>query len=177
MAIILAYPFGILLIAIAINILVFGVKPLAIAPPSLEYSYSLIIAAALLVINHSWLMTSTELTRARYKMYATPEEWAASGTSRDDISKEGLAELERRHNAHRNTTENAVYFILAAFAFAFVSPSVLAAQVWIIGFAVARLGYTYSYLSGNDGARGLFMSAGLLALYGIASYLTMSTLA
>jgi hypothetical protein len=36
------------------------------------------------------------------------------------------------------------------------------------------LGYTYSYLAGKDGARGLFMSLSLLAMYGIASYLVMS---
>lgn len=119
-------------------------------------------------------MTTTELTRATFKIYATPEEWIASGTHRDNISEEGLREIERQHNAHRNTTENVVYFVFLAIIFIFLSPTLLAAQVWIVGFPVARLGYTYSYLSGNDNARGLFMTLGLLALYGMASYLLIS---
>jgi len=132
------------------------------------------ISVSLLVINHTWLMTSTELTRVRYKIYATPEEWVARGKRRDDVSEEGWRELERRHNAHRNTTENTIYFVFLVFIFAFVSPAILAAQVWIVGFAAARLGYTYSYLSGNDSARGVFMSLSLLSLYGMTSYLLMS---
>ncbi len=91
-----------------------------------------------------------------------------------DAPEEGLRELERRHNTHRNTTENTIYFILLVLVFVLVSPTTVAAQAWIVGFAVARLGYTYSYLAGKDGARGLFMSLSLLAMYGIASYLVMS---
>ena len=119
-------------------------------------------------------MTTTELTRVRFNMYSTPEEWAASGTSREDPPEEGLRELDRRHNTHRNTTENTVYFVLLSLVFALVSPPTAAVQAWIIGFAVARLGYTYSYLAGKDAARGLFMSLSLMAMYGMASYLVMS---
>jgi uncharacterized MAPEG superfamily protein len=174
MAIIIAYPFVVLLIGVGLNLFVFGVSPLALALPSDASASALVIASVLLAINHTWLMTTTELTRVRYKLHATPEEWAASGTNRRDAQSEGLVELERRHNAHRNTTENVVYFIFLAFIFALVSPTTLAAQVWIIGFAVARLGYTYSYLAGRDGARGLFMSLSLLAMYAMASYLVIS---
>ena len=177
MTIVMAYPVGVLLVGVVLNLLVFGVNPAAVASPSAEYIYALVIAAVLLAINHTWLMTSTELTRVRFNMYSTPEEWAASGTSRQDASEEGLRELERRHNAHRNTTENTIYFILLALILVLVSPTTLAAQAWIIGFAVARLGYTYSYLAGKDGARALFMSLSLLAMYGIASYLVMSLFA
>ncbi|NOX82478.1 MAG: MAPEG family protein [Alphaproteobacteria bacterium] len=177
MAIIIAYPFVVLLIGVGLNLFVFGVSPLALALPSDASVSALVIASVLLAINHTWLMTTTELTRVRYKLHATPEEWAASGTNRQDAQSEGLVELERRHNAHRNTTENVVYFIFLAFIFALVSPTTLAAQVWIIGFAVARLGYTYSYLAGKDGARGLFMSLSLLAMYAMASYLVISLVA
>ncbi len=176
-AIVSAYPLGVLLIGVVLNLFVFGVNPLVVALPSAECIFSLVIAAVLLVINHTWLMTTTELTRVRFKMYATPEEWAASGISRQDAPGEGLRELGRRHNIHRNTTENAIYFIFLAFIFVLVSPTNLTAQVWIIGFAVARLGYTYSYLAGRDNARGLFMSLSLLAMYGMASYLVMSLVA
>ncbi len=177
MLIVKSYPLGVLLIGAVLNLFVFGVNPVAVSLPSAESIHALVIAAVLLVINHSWLMTTTELTRVRFKMFATPEEWAASGSSQQDAPEEGLRELERRHNTHRNTTENTIYFILLAFVFVLVSPTILAAQAWIIGYAVARLGYTFSYLAGNDNARGLFMSLSLLAIYGIASYLVMSLIA
>ena len=119
-------------------------------------------------------MTTTELTRGRFKLYATPEEWTASGRRQRDASEEDLRELERCHNAHRNTTENTLYFIFLVMIFVLVSPTTVAAQTWLIGYSIARLGYTYSYLAGKDGVRGLFMSLSLLAMYGIASYLVMS---
>ncbi len=177
MAIVKVYPLGVLAIGVVLNLFVFGVNSVAVALPSTVSIRALIIAAVLLVINHTWLMTTTELTRLRFKMYSTPEEWAASGTSRHDAPDEGLRELERRHNTHRNTTENTIYFILLVLVFVSVSPTTLAAQTWIVGYAVARLGYTYSYLAGNDKARGAFMSFSLLAMYGVASYLVMSLVA
>lgn len=176
-AIVQGYPLGLLLIAILVNLFAFGVSPPALAIPSTEIVTALVISAALLVVNHSWLMTTTELTRLRFDMHATPEEWAASGRKQEQAPEEGVRELARRHNAHRNTTENAVYFVLLALIFAFVSPPTAAAQVWIVGYAVARLGYTFSYLTGNISARGLFMSLSLLAMYGIAVYLLMSLFA
>lgn len=177
MAIVKAYPLVVLLISVVLNLFIFTVNPIAVALPSPECIDALVISAVLLVINHTWLMTTTELTRVQFGMYAAPEEWAASGTSLQDVSKEGLRELERRHNTHRNTTENTVYFILLALVFVLVSPTVIAAQVWIIGFAIARLGYTYSYLVGKTDVRGIFMSLSLLAMYGMASYLVVSLVA
>lgn len=173
----MAYPVGVLVTAIVLNLFVFGISPAVVSLPSADNILSLLVASVLLVVNHTWLMTTTELTRGRFDMYATPEEWAASGTSREDAPELGLCELERRHNAHRNTTENAIYFILFSFIFVLVSPAALAAQVWLIGFAVARLGYTYSYLVGRNNARGLFMSLSLMAMYGIGSYVAMSLVA
>ena len=45
---------------------------------------------------------------------------------------------------------------------------------WCTFTPALTLGYTYSYLLGRTGLRGLFMSLSLLALYGIASYLAIS---
>ena len=169
-----AYPLILLLLGSIVNLFVFGVDPYAIALPSAASFNALVIAAILLTVNHTWLMTTTALTRARFNIHSTPEEWAASRTSPEDVSEKGLCELDRRHNAHRNTTENTIYFVLLASIFAFVSPTAVAAQAWIVGFAIARLGYTYGYLAGKDGARYIFMSLSLLAMYGMASYLAIS---
>lgn len=171
---VLLYPFGVLVVGMLVNGLVFGIEPLAVALPSAGAIVALAIAAVLLVINHSWLMTATELTRVRHGMYAAPEEWAAAGRAPGDAPAEGVRELERRHNAHRNTTENTVYFAIAAAVFLLVSPPVIAAQVWFMTYAIARLGYTASYLVGNTGLRGLFMTLTLLPLYAMAAYPVMA---
>lgn len=168
------YPGAVLLVGLALNVFAFGVNPYVAALPSVGSMRALVAAAVVLVLNHTWLMTTTELTRGRFKMHATPEEWAASGSSPDDAPEQGIRELERHHNAHRNSTENTVYFGFLAVLFSLASPSTAAVQAWVIGFAVARLGYTYSYLQGRDGARGLFMTLGLLAMYGMASSLALS---
>jgi uncharacterized MAPEG superfamily protein len=177
MTIVVAYPFGILLVGVGLNLFLFGINPIVLALPSPECIFALITAAVFLVINHTWLMTSTELTRVRFGMFSTPEEWEASRKRREAVATNGVLELERRHNAHRNTTENTVYFVLLALVFSTTSPPAPAAYAWIIGFAIARLGYTYSYLWGKDGMRGLFMTLSLLAMYGIASYLVLSLIA
>ncbi len=172
--IILGYSFALIFIALAANLLVFGVNPISIALPSLSIFSVLVISALSLLANHTWLMTSTELTRLRYNMHATPEEWEASKHRRDDVSDEGLLELERRQNAHRNATENTVFFVLLAILVSVASPVTFAAEVWIVGFAIGRLAHTYFYLSGSDGARGISMSFSLVSLYGLASYLAVS---
>lgn len=174
MSIVVIYRIVVILLSVALNIFVFEVHPFVVTLPSNELFQTLIIATVLLVLNHTWLMTATELTRVRFKMYSTPEEWLASGTNRGDATKKGISELERHHSTHQNTTENVVYYVLLALIFVFSSPPTIVATVWLVGFAVARLGYTYSYLYGKDNARGLFMSLSLLAMYGLASYLVMS---
>ena len=174
MSIVVIYQIVVILLSVALNIFVFEVHPFVVTLPSNELFQTLIIATVLLVLNHTWLMTATELTRVRFKMYSTPEEWLASGTNRGDATKKGISELERHHSTHQNTTENVVYYVLLALIFVFSSLPTIVATVWLVGFAVARLGYTYSYLYGKDNARGLFMSLSLLAVYGLASYLVMS---
>ena len=175
--IIIGYPVALVSVAVLVNLLAFGVAPLLPALPSAPVLVALGIAGALLLANHTWLMTSTELTRLHYGTHATPEEWAAAGQHADDMTSEARAELDRRHNAHRNATENTVLFAFLVLVFALASPPPLAAMIWIVGFAMARLCYSYAYLSGMDGLRGICMSLSLLSLYGIATYLVMSMLA
>ena len=171
---ILLYPVVLLLICILLNLFAFNVNSAVVALPTIDSIRALVIAAILLTVNHTWLMTATELTRVQFKIFATPEEWVASGTNRKNVSEEGVHELERHHNTHRNTTENTIYYVLLSLIFVLISPTTIAAQVWLIGFPVARLGYTYSYLNGNDNYRGVFMSLCLLSMFGMASYLFLS---
>lgn len=171
------YPVALVFISFALNLAAFSIGSPAIALPSHDVLALMAIACLMLLLNHTWLMTSTELTRLKYDIRATPEEWTASGISKDDVTETGFTELQRRHNAHRNATENTTLFVLLAIPFSLISPSELAAGVWLIGFAIGRLGHTYGYLSGNSGARGLFMSLSLLCLYGMAGYVAIALLA
>ncbi len=171
--VILAYPLGLLVIGVILNLFAFGVRPVIVALPSFEAIVALAVAAILLLLNHTWLMTSTELTRLQYELHATPEEWEDSGHSKENVVQKGWEELERRHNAHRNATENTVHFALLAFVMVMISPTVIAAQAWLVTFAISRLGHSYSYINGKDGLRGLFMSISLIATYGLASYIAI----
>lgn len=173
--IIKAYPFGVLVLAIVLNFM-FGIEAINVSNPSTELIGLISCAALILVFNHSWIMTVTELTRNRFQIFASPEEWVSKGLSKSDISEKGSFEIERCLNTHRNTTENVVYYILLLAVFSFVSPGQLAAWAWILMFPLARLGYTYSYFKGNDNIRGLFMSLTLLSVYGMAGYLAFSFL-
>lgn len=169
------YPFGVLLVGLILNLLL-GVTPIEITAPSMDLLKILSLSAVILVINHSWIMTKTELTRLRFKIFATPEEWRASGLSKDSISDEGQFEIDRNLNAHRNTTENVVYYIFLAIVFSITSPSTLVAAIWLLMFPVARLGYTYGYFSGSDAVRGIFMSLALLSVYGLSVFLVIGML-
>lgn len=171
-----AYPLALTLIAIAINIFLLGVNPHHISLPTKELIYTINISAILLIINHTWIMTVTELSRARHGLYATTEEWEASGKATDQTSKTGLKEVERHHNIHRNTTENTIYYILLSAIFMVITPNMQTAYIWILLFPLSRLGYTYSYIKGNTSFRGIFMSLGLLSIYGMATYLALSML-
>ncbi len=173
MKIIIAYPFGVLCISILLNLLLLDINSIKVSMPSTPITYAIAITAVLFVINHSWLMTATELVRVKYRLYATPEEWQASGSRSDTISQTAKQELDRTHNAHRNTTENTVYFLLLLIPFVFSTPPENTVYIWTIGFALARLGYTYSYLYGKDNLRGAFMTLSLIAMYGVASYLML----
>lgn len=168
--IIIGYPVVLILASVLINVLVFGVSDPVVTLPEQGVVSVLAVSGALLLINHSWLMTATELIRLRYGIYASPEEYANAGRHKDDVPEHGWAALERCHNAHRNATENTVYFALVVILCSVMSAPAALMMVWSFGFAVARLGYSWSALGGRSGWRGLFMSVSLLALYGLATY-------
>lgn len=169
---ILIYPPVLILIALVINFFS-GVTPLQIALPSGDIVSAAVISLVLLVINHSWLMTTTEIARHESQLFASPEEQqGVSSNHKIDISLE--KEVKRRLNIHRNTTENIPYYLMGLMLILFVSPPVSLATCWVVLFPIARLGYTYAYLKGSDSIRGIFMSLGLLSVYGFATYLLLS---
>ncbi|WP_444923237.1 MAPEG family protein [Microbulbifer sp. DLAB2-AF] len=165
------YPFALFIISTFINLPLADIGSTKVSLPSVSHLHIIIISALILTGNHSLLMTSTEITRVKFKMYSTPEEWQESGNNREVTSELAISELKRNHNAHRNLTENTCIFTVLAIPFLLISPPLIITSIWIIGFAMGRLGHSIAYLAGKTGLRGLFMSISLLATYGIASYL------
>ncbi|WP_162651320.1 MAPEG family protein [Lentilitoribacter sp. Alg239-R112] len=168
---VIGYPFALIFIGMVVNWLAFGFDPISVAMPDKLSIIGIIIAAVLLLANHTWLMTSTELTRIDHGLLTTPEEWAEKNREKADAAQAGWDALERRHNAHRNTTENTVYFAILAGLTLLVSPPAYLVLVWSVCFGVSRLAYTYSYFAANTDLRGIFMSLTLLPLYAMAGYL------
>ena len=66
MSIVIIYQIVLILLSFALNLFVFEVHPFVVTLPSNELFQTLIIATVLLVLNHTWLMTATELTRVRF---------------------------------------------------------------------------------------------------------------
>ena len=171
--IVIIYPFALTLVAGLINWFV-GVSPLEIAIPQENMWISLSLSGVLLVFNHSWLMTSTEIVREKFRLFATPEEQKNEGTLPENAAETGKIELERNHNAHRNATENITSFLMLCIPFSFCSPSNAIALLWPISFALGRMAHAYGYLTGSTAIRGLGMTVSLLAMYGISTYLILS---
>lgn len=167
---ILVYPFGLFLIAMAVTGLATTNGPIAaeIALPQRPHLHLLSLAGVLLLANHVWLMTATELLRLKHGLQATPEEYAARGLDPAAVSPEAQTELTRHHNAHRNATENTVYFAFLALPFLLLSPPFWLTALWMAGFGLGRLGHAGAFLTGRAGWRGLFMSLSLTALFGLA---------
>ena len=51
---------------------------------------------------------------------------------------------------------------MLAITLGLITPVQIAAQVWIIGFALGRFGHGFAYLTGRDGLRGICMSVSLI---------------
>ncbi|NKC01230.1 MAG: MAPEG family protein [Pseudomonadales bacterium] len=166
-AILLVYPLVPLVVALITNLVV-GVNRLEAALPTDAMMGFVALSVLFLIVNHTWLMTHTEVTRARFGLFATPEEEAESDHSSQGVSN--TQELTRSHAAHRNLTENTVHFALALPVFLFLSPPAILAAIWLCGYATMRLGHTYFFLSGNADMRGVCMTGSLVALYGLVTY-------
>ena len=153
--IVILYPVALATIAVVLNLIVWGVSPMAVSLPSHGGMAAAVITAVVLVVNHSWIMTKTELTRIDYNIAVTPEEAAGARALLEDRGSEATRALGRVHNTHRNSTENTVLFALLLPLFLVSSPTDMAVWVWCLSFGLGRLGHTYGYLTAHTGLRGI----------------------
>lgn len=172
--IVFAYPFVLAVVALFVNLVFLGVGPIAVELPTVSHLTAASLAAALLVVNHSWIMTKTELTRIDYGIATAPEDTSETRVLLDQSGQNAKNALARAHRTHQNATENTVYFSLLAPLFLMSSPSELAVWLWFLGFSLGRLGHSIGYLTAHTALRGFAMSISLVSLYGMASYLLLS---
>lgn len=166
-AAIVGYPIVVALIALALS---FFALPSLVAGsgwPENTVLVAFALATGLLIVNHIWIITATELARLRHGIYVVPEEIPSEKKAAYAPSAEGQADVARCHNIHRNTTENVVYFFPLAIAVWIAAPQLTESAIWMVTFAVARLGYTFSYLRANTALRSVCMTANLLAVFGL----------
>ncbi len=172
--IVIAYPFILAIIAVFINSVFLDVGPIKVELPTISSLAAASIAAAILVINHSWIMTKTELTRIDYGIATATEDVSETRVLVDQAGRDAKIALGRAHRTHQNATENTVYFSLLAPLLLLSSPSELPIWLWFLGFSLGRLGHSVGYLTAHTALRGFAMSVSLVSLYGMASYLLIS---
>lgn len=173
---VLAYPWVLFALAGALELWLGSPTSLAFTPPSTQGLVGVSMAGVLVLVAHSWMMTTTELTRLHHSIATTREEQQSGSVIADQASPEAREDLGRQHSAHRNLTENCASIILLVFPFLCTSPGDISALIWPLGFGIARFGHAWAYLHKNTGARGLFMSLSLLSQYAMAVHLLRNTI-
>ena len=79
--------------------------------------------------------------------------------------------VERSRAMQRNDMENIPVFLVAGLLFALTQPPLLAAQILLYGFVLARLGHTYALGTAKaHELRAVFFSAGSLITIGMIVY-------
>jgi len=86
--------------------------------------------------------------------------------------------VERSRRMHRNDVENILPFLGAGLLFALTNPPLLAAQMLLYGFILARAGHFIAYINGwSHEIRATFFTIGSIIIIGMAIYTIIHTIA
>jgi uncharacterized MAPEG superfamily protein len=99
----------------------------------------------------------TSILRLRRKVFATPEDYRLQGLAPRATVDE---EIERVRRAHQNDLENILPFFVVGFFFLMTHPSMLAAQIYGIGYLVARTLHSIFYIRSMQPHRTIAFTAG-----------------
>ncbi len=102
----------------------------------------------------------TSSIRIRRKVYATPEDFEFQQLP----PKERDPDIERARRAHRNDLENILPFFGVGLLYAWTNPSMVAASIYFIGYAVARYLHTIFYLAAIQPHRTIAFTVALLLM-------------
>ena len=84
----------------------------------------------------------TSSLRIRRKVYATPEDYELQGLPRAGVDED----IERARRAHRNDLENILPYFGVGLLYTFINPSMFAAEIYFIGYTVARVLHSIFYI-------------------------------
>jgi len=118
------------------------------------------ICALILVLKMVAVGFYTSILRLRSNVFATPEDYAFRGIQatapREDI--------ERARRAHRNDLENILPFFMVGLLYTFTNPALLPADIYIIGYTVARVLHSIFYIGGWQPHRTIAFTVALLLM-------------
>jgi len=117
------------------------------------------IAYSVLVIKMLAMGGYTSFLRVRRGVYATPEDYSLQGLS---PRRETDEDIERVRRAHRNDLENILPFFAVGFFYAASGPSLAAARICFIGYALARVLHSIFYILALQPHRTLAYAVGLV---------------
>lgn len=106
----------------------------------------------------------TSLYRVRYRVFATPEDYALQGLSPASVPETQREQIERTRRAHQNDLENILPFFAVGFFYALTQPEPAVAKVLYSTFLVARVLHSVFYLAALQPWRSLAFLLGQLAM-------------
>jgi len=116
-----------------------------------------VVVYLLLGLKMAAVGTYTSVLRIRRRVFATPEDYALQGlaarTTRDE-------DIERIRRAHQNDLENILPFFVVGFFFALTRPPLVAAEIFFVGFALARILHSVFYIRAMQPHRTIAFAAG-----------------
>ncbi len=112
----------------------------------------------ILVVKMIAMSGYTSFLRIRRGVYAAPEDYALQGLPPRAGSD---PDVERVRRAHRNDLENILPFFAVGLFYALTGPSLAAARVCFIGYALARVLHSIFYVLALQPHRTLAYGAGL----------------
>jgi uncharacterized MAPEG superfamily protein len=111
----------------------------------------------LLVLKIAAVGSYTSVLRLRRKVFATPEDYKLQGLTPRPIVDE---DIERVRRAHQNDLENILPFFIVGLVYLMTRPSMLSAQIYGIGYLVARTLHSIFYIRSMQPHRTIAFTAG-----------------
>ena len=115
------------------------------------------IVSLVLVLKMALVGVYTSTLRIGRKVFATSEDYALQGMA---VKGGTDPDIERVRRAHQNDLENILPFFVVGFFFALTRPPLLAAEIFFVGFALARILHSVFYIRAMQPHRTIAFAAG-----------------
>jgi len=115
------------------------------------------IVSLVLVLKMALVGVYTSTLRVGRKVFATPEDYALQGMA---VKGGTDPDIERVRRAHQNDLENILPFFVVGFFFALTRPPLVAAEIFFVGFALARILHSVFYIRAMQPHRTIAFAAG-----------------